>query len=99
MEAYVHGEDIRRPLGIHRTYPVEHVTTAVAYMARTGAGLGGGRERVRGLRLCPDPGGRHIGDGPEVRGPAIALLLAVSGRPTAPGELTGDGVQILAARD
>lgn len=98
VEAYVHGEDIRRPLGIHTDYPDEHVVTALQYVARTGAGFGGGRERVRGLRLSPLPHGQAIGEGPEVRGNAIALLLAASGRPTGSDELTGEGAQVLAAR-
>lgn len=98
VEAYVHGEDIRRPLGIHRDYPSEHVMTALEYMARTGAGFGGGKERVRGLRLTPLPHGRSIGEGPEVCGHAIVLLLAVSGRPTGSDELTGEGAQLLATR-
>lgn len=98
VEAYVHGEDIRRPLGIHRDYPPDHVVTALEYMARTGAGFGGGKERVRGLRLIPLPEGRAIGEGPEVRGEGIALLLAASGRRTRPGELSGHGARVLAAR-
>jgi hypothetical protein len=98
VEAYVHGEDIRRPLGIHSDYPGEHVMTALQYMARTGAGFGGGRERVRGLRLSPLSHGQAIGEGHEVRGNAIALLLAASGRPTSSDELTGDGAQVLATR-
>jgi hypothetical protein len=36
VEAYVHGEDIRRPLGIQRDYPHEHVMTALEYRARAG---------------------------------------------------------------
>ncbi len=84
VEAYVHGEDVRRPLGINRRYPGEHVMTALDYIARTGARFGGGRERVRGLRLSPHPDGRAIGQGPDVRGTPIALLLAASGRPTGP---------------
>lgn len=98
VEAYVHGEDIRRPVGIHRDYPSEHVMTALEYMARTGARFGGGRERVRGLRLRPLADGRAIGEGAEVRAEAIALLLAASGRPTGSEELTGDGARLLAAR-
>lgn len=97
VEAYVHGEDIRRPLGIPAHYPTEHVVTALSYMARTGASLGGGRERVSGLRLSPSDFDGHIGEGPEVKGRAISLLLATSGRPVHPGELTGAGSITLSA--
>ncbi len=97
VEAYVHGEDIRRPLGMVSHYPTEHVVSALSYMARTGAGLGGGRERVSGLRLSPSDFDMHIGEGPEVRGCAISLLLATSGRPVHPGELTGAGAMTLSA--
>jgi len=98
VEAYVHGEDIRRPLGMTSDYPTEHVVTALSYIARTGAGLGGGRERVDGLRLSPSDVDRHIGDGPEVRGSAISLLLATCGRPVRLGEVTGAGAMTLSAR-
>ncbi|PRZ05695.1 uncharacterized protein (TIGR03083 family) [Isoptericola sp. CG 20/1183] len=91
VEAYVHGEDIRRPLGIGTTYPPEHVLTALEHLARTGAGLGGGRERVAGRQLVPVDGGRSIGAGAPVRGSAVSLLLAVAGRPVGTGELTGAG--------
>lgn len=36
VEAFVHGEDIRRPLGIDRDYPPEHVATALATRSRPG---------------------------------------------------------------
>lgn len=98
VEAYVHGEDVRRPLGIRSDYPHEHVMTALEYMARTGGGFGGGKERVRGLQLSPVDGGRSVGEGPEVRGTAVALLLAASGRPLDADELTGAGGEVLAAR-
>lgn len=32
-KAYVHGEDIRRPLGMHGDYPSEHVMTALEHVA------------------------------------------------------------------
>jgi len=40
---------------------------------------------------------RH-GSGPEVTGPAIALLLAMAGRKTALDDLTGPGVALLRSR-
>ncbi|MEU6136601.1 hypothetical protein [Nocardioides sp. NPDC047086] len=36
-----------------------------------------------------------IGTGPEVRGSAIALVLALSGRPVGPGELAGPGASTM----
>lgn len=98
VEAYVHGEDIRRPLQLISAYPPEHVVTALSYMARTGAGLGGGKERVQGLRLSPVDQNLRVGDGPEVRGCAIDLLLATSGRPVDPSEITGPGAKTLMER-
>jgi uncharacterized protein (TIGR03083 family) len=98
VEAYVHGEDIRRPLGIEATYPPEHVMTALEYMTRTPARFGGGKERVGGTRLSPVDSDQRIGEGAVVQGSAISLLLAASGRPVQPGEIFGAGAAILAAR-
>jgi uncharacterized protein (TIGR03083 family) len=98
VEAYVHGEDIRRPLGIEARYPTEQVMTALRYMTRTGAMFGGGKERVEGTCLSPVDTDQRIGEGAVVHGSAISLLLTASGRPLNPGELSGAGAVILAAR-
>nr|WP_042198711.1 maleylpyruvate isomerase family mycothiol-dependent enzyme [Kibdelosporangium sp. MJ126-NF4]CEL23507.1 hypothetical protein [Kibdelosporangium sp. MJ126-NF4]CTQ89121.1 hypothetical protein [Kibdelosporangium sp. MJ126-NF4] len=93
VETFVHGEDIRRPLGISRDYPVEHVVAALRFQLKTGVSTGGGKERAHGLRLiATDDPDIDVGTGPEVRGTALALLLAVSGRPIDADELTGPGV-------
>ncbi|MBD5786052.1 maleylpyruvate isomerase family mycothiol-dependent enzyme [Cellulosimicrobium terreum] len=98
VEAYVHGEDVRRPLGIDASYPPDQVVRALEYMTRTGAGFGGGKERVEGVCLDPVDADQRIGEGAPVRGSAVALLLATSGRPVGPGELTGPGAAILGGR-
>ena len=95
VEAIVHGEDIRRPLDIHRAYPAEAVIEALQFQARTSVTIGGGRERLKGLRLHSTDASFDVGSGQKVYGPAIALLLAVSGRPVRPGELTGPGAMAL----
>ena len=91
VEAFVHGEDIRRPLGIARAYPPDDVAIALTYQLNTSVKMGGGRERAKGRRLVTTDASFTHGDGLEARGTALALLLAVSGRPLAPGELTGPG--------
>jgi hypothetical protein len=58
--------------------------------------IGGGRERAAGVRLVATDADVVIGDGPEVRGPAVALLLAVSGRAAALDDLAGPGLGSLA---
>jgi uncharacterized protein (TIGR03083 family) len=97
-EAFVHGEDIRRPLGIQHDYPVPFVTKAVAFYAKSNAIIGG-RDRVAGLTLKATDADFSVGSGPLVEGPAISLLLAASGRKSAIADLTGDGVETLRSRD
>ncbi|WP_154794931.1 maleylpyruvate isomerase family mycothiol-dependent enzyme [Occultella kanbiaonis] len=95
VEAIVHGEDIRRPLGIEHDYPPAAAVTAIRHQLATSTKMGGGRERAAGLRLTATDADLTVGDGEHVRGSAVALLLALSGRPVRPGELTGPGVQSL----
>lgn len=91
VEAFVHGEDIRRSLEIARDYPPMQVAQALSYQLRTSVKMGGGKERAHGCRLVASDAAFEQGAGPLVRGPAIALLLAVSGRPVEAAELTGPG--------
>ena len=80
VEAFVHGEDIRRPLGIESAHPPEAVAAALAYQVRASAAVGGGRDLVAGLRLIATDCEFEHGTGDEVRGRAIDLLMAASGR-------------------
>lgn len=93
VEAYVHGEDIRRVLGIQGNYPTKHVLTALAYQLRTSTKMGGGKERAAGWKLVATDAEFEFGEGPEIRGNAISLLMAVSGRPIAAEELAGAGAE------
>jgi uncharacterized protein (TIGR03083 family) len=96
-EAFVHGEDIRRPLGITRQYPLPEVARAVGFYARSDAIIGG-KTRVAGLTLKATDTDFSVGSGPLVEGPAIALLLVASGRPIGLDELSGPGVDTLRDR-
>jgi hypothetical protein len=96
-EAFVHGEDIRRPLGMHRSYPLPQVCEAIAFYARSNTVIGG-RTRVSGLTLKATDIDFSTGTGPLVEGPAISLLLAASGRHCALDDLTGPGVDVLRHR-
>lgn len=93
----MHAEDIRRPLGIGHDYPLAWVTRAIAFYAKSNAIIGG-KKRVAGLTLTATDTDWSRGAGPMVEGPAMALLLATCGRTLALDDLTGPGVQTLAAR-
>ncbi|MDO5080047.1 maleylpyruvate isomerase family mycothiol-dependent enzyme [Buchananella hordeovulneris] len=95
VEAIVHGEDIRRPLGIASSYPSVAVHEAIAYQLRTPAAIGGSREQAAGCRLVDVDTGESWGEGMEVSGKAIDLLLALTGRNLAPRLLSGPGAQRL----
>jgi uncharacterized protein (TIGR03083 family) len=93
----VHGQDIRRPLGIGREIPEERVRTCLDYVVNTNLAVGG-KKRAAGVRLVATDIDWTHGDGPEVRGPGEALLLALNGRAEALSDVDGPGKQTLAAR-
>lgn len=97
VEEVVHGEDIRRPLGLTRSYPVETVVRALRLQARTPAAFGGAKEIVARVRLTAADADVSIGAGPDVTGSALSLLLAVSGRRVALEDLDGPGIGTLAS--
>jgi uncharacterized protein (TIGR03083 family) len=96
-EAFVHGEDIRRPLGIAHDYPLPYVTRVIAMYAHSNAIIGG-KSRVSGLELHATDTDFSVGAGPVVEGRAVDLMLAASGRKQALTGLTGPGVDTLAGR-
>ncbi|MFC7487801.1 maleylpyruvate isomerase family mycothiol-dependent enzyme [Knoellia sp. CPCC 206453] len=95
VEEVVHGEDIRRPLGINHAYAAEAVERSLLYQAKTSVSMGGGKQRIAGVSLRATDADIVIGDGPEVRGPALSLLLVTSGRSAAHVDLDGPGVSRL----
>lgn len=95
VEAIVHGEDIRRPLGIAGHYPDPAILQALAHQLRTPVSFGGGRERAAGLRLIDRRTGATWGHGEDVEADAIDLLLAVSGRRVDRESLAGNGASRL----
>lgn len=98
VEEVVHGEDIRRPLGIVHGYSEEAVVRSLRQQVRTSTAFGGARELVAGVRLTATDVGLTIGDGVEVSSTALSLLLTVSGRRVALNEIEGPGLATLAAR-
>jgi uncharacterized protein (TIGR03083 family) len=96
-ETIVHGEDIRRPLGIRRDYPIDTVTLLAEYYCDSDQVVLA-KGRIRGLRLAATDGPFGTGSGPLVSGPTIALIMAMTGRGVFCDHLVGDGVTILRDR-
>jgi uncharacterized protein (TIGR03083 family) len=96
-EIVVHGEDIRRPLGLkHR--PSDDALIAVADSWKNSNLLIGSKRRIAGLRLRATDSEWAHGDGPEVSGPLLALILAMTGRKAVLPDLSGEGVAELSRR-
>jgi uncharacterized protein (TIGR03083 family) len=96
-EVMVHGEDIRRPLGVKGDHPAEHLVTLAELYKKTGAPLRA-KKRVDGLKLTATDVNWSTGDGPEVSGPAMSLILAMVGRAGALDDCSGPGVEELRRR-
>ena len=92
VDHFVHHQDMRRPLGLPRPMPRDRLGAALD-AAPSLAGFVGARRRGEGLRFVATDIDWSHGNGPEVRGTGEAILLALTGRPVALGELTGDGVE------
>ena len=96
-ETIVHAEDIRRPLGIVHTYPKDALVRVADFYKGSNLLLGT-KNRIAGLSLRATDTAWTIGSGPEVAGPILSLLMAMTGRGVALDELTGDGVSTLRER-
>jgi uncharacterized protein (TIGR03083 family) len=96
-EAVVHGEDIRRPLGLSREIP-EETLVAVADFYKGSNLLIGAKRRISGLGLKATDASWSNGDGPEVAGPLASLVVAMTGRREAYADLSGEGVATFAKR-
>ncbi len=96
-EVIVHAEDVRRPLGLAHAYPLDAAAQVADSYAKSNLIIGGKR-RMAGLNLTATDTSWTRGEGPEVAGPMMSLLLAVTGRRSGLDDLTGDGVSILAGR-
>jgi uncharacterized protein (TIGR03083 family) len=96
-EIVVHGEDIRRPLGITHHSP-EVALVAVADNWKNSNLLIGCKRRIAGIQLQATDVSWSHGSGPLVSGPLQSLVLAMTGRKGALVDLSGDGVAVLEAR-
>jgi uncharacterized protein (TIGR03083 family) len=93
-EVIVHGEDIRRPLGIQRDYPIETLTKVAEYYQGSDMVVLA-KGRIGGLRLVATDGPFTTGDGELVTGTTLALVMAMTGRAAFVDELDGEGVPAL----
>ena len=95
----VHGQDIAIPLGHCLDVPPYAAAVAASRVLsmRWPPPLPSAR-KVAGFRLTATDTSWSAGDGPEVRGPMGAILLACTGRLVALPRLSGEGARDLAAR-
>jgi len=96
VDGMIHQQDIRRPLGVDRVIPPERLQRVLNIALRSPATHGA--RKARGLRLVATDLNWVHGDGPEVRGPGEALLMAMAARPDALNQLNGTGKAPLAQR-
>ena len=96
-ETLIHGEDIRRPLGIKHDYPGDAVVRVLDFYKNSNLVVGA-KKRVAGLTLKATDADWSTGSGPDVEGPAMSLLMAMTGRAAALADLSGDGVEALRSR-
>ena len=92
-EILVHSEDVLRPLG-HTLAPPADDSVMVFGVYRRIARVAF-RAKLPRVRLVADDIAWSAGDGPEVHGHAIDLLLLLANRPQVLPSLHGDGVAAL----
>lgn len=94
----VHGQDIRRPLGLPHDLRRERLRVSLDFLVSPRSVAFGRKRRRVGLRFETTDQDWAWGSGPVVRGTAEALLLALTGRVVVLPELDGDGVPVLRRR-
>jgi uncharacterized protein (TIGR03083 family) len=93
----IHGQDMCRPLGIERDLPEAHLVP-VADFVKNDVFVFGAKRRIAGFKLTATDMDWSHGHGPEVTGPAEALVMMMAGRMVALDDLSGEGKAALAAK-
>jgi uncharacterized protein (TIGR03083 family) len=91
----IHGQDIRRPLGITREFDPQRLRTVLDFLVSPASARGfrsGSRPAVRWE--APDISWAS-GSGPVVSGPGEAVMLVLTGRDVARTDLSGEGLSLL----
>lgn len=96
LDALIHHQDIRRPLGLPRLIPPQRLRVALdfALFAPPIRGVW----HARGVKVVATDLDWSFGRGPEARGPGEAVLMAMAGRKQAAGDLMGPGADRLQTR-
>jgi uncharacterized protein (TIGR03083 family) len=101
IDIVVHGQDIAVPTGRTLEVPPEVAATAAS---RVWADRNSRKSKVfkpmpyDGNTLVATDTDWSVGEGPEVRGPVLALLLLLTGRSVVLPQLEGEGVAALSER-
>lgn len=96
-EVVVHAQDVRHPLGLRPTPPLEAVTEVARFYASRDFTVNS-RSTAKGLRLKATDGPFATGAGLQVHGTTLALTMAMAGRRPYCDNLTGPGVPVLLER-
>jgi uncharacterized protein (TIGR03083 family) len=96
-EALIHSEDVRRPLGTTHEYPTD-AAVRVAEFYKGSNLVVGAKKRIAGLHLQATDAEWSHGEGPDVSGPVMSLVMAMTGRKAVLADLAGDGVATLQER-
>ena len=97
-EIIVHGEDVRRAVGLAAGPPEpSHVQMVADAYKKAGPPLGS-KKRIAGLTLKASDADWSTGSGPEVTGPLLDLVMAMGGRSGAFATLSGPGLETLKSR-
>ncbi|MEX2539887.1 MAG: maleylpyruvate isomerase family mycothiol-dependent enzyme [Actinomycetota bacterium] len=95
VELVIHGQDIRRPLGMDGRLSLEVLLEVADHLRRSYLRPWGEGTKVKGVRFVASDADWSMGKGPEVRGPLEAIVMTLAGRPSAVAELSGEGQDLL----
>lgn len=96
-EAVIHGADMAVPAGKTMVVAPDALVATAEFCANASPLLHS-KQRREGLRLRATDVDWTIGDGPEVSGPALSIILAITGRRAGLDQLSGDGLTTLRTR-
>lgn len=100
LDILVHAQDIFVPLGREFAMPEHPALVAADRIWQIPPPFGfGAKRRLRGLHIKATDAPWSRGEGPPVYGPLNVIILLIAGRvPAALPHLSGDGMEVLAAR-